>query len=230
MAEIELLKSLPKGKRNVKSREAAKTDEHIRISREYGEMYFDGPREYGYGGYHYDGRWQPVAKDIINHFGLKPGDRVLDIGCAKGFLVKDLCALGIDAYGLDISSYALMHCEPEVVGRLQLGSADYLPFPDDSFTAALSINTVHNLDRADCVKAIHEMQRVAPRHGYVQVDAYRTEREKEVFLDWVLTAKTHGTPEQWIQLLKEADYRGDYYWTILEVDPEWTTWDETKFR
>jgi hypothetical protein len=75
MSEIDLLKSLPKGKRNVKARETAKTEEHIRISREYGQMYFDGPREYGYGGYRYDGRWQPVAKDIVDHFGLKPGDR-----------------------------------------------------------------------------------------------------------------------------------------------------------
>ncbi len=86
MAEINLLHSLPKGKRNFAVRADAKTDEHIRISREYGEMYFDGPREYGYGGYRYDGRWQPVAKEIISHFGLKAGDRVLDVGCAKGFL------------------------------------------------------------------------------------------------------------------------------------------------
>ena len=100
MAEFDLLKSLPRGKRNVKARETAKTEEHIRISREYGEMYFDGPREYGYGGYRYDGRWQPVARDIVHHFGLKPGDRVLDVGCAKGFLLKDLLALGIDAYRL----------------------------------------------------------------------------------------------------------------------------------
>ena len=80
MAEVELLRSLPKGgKRNVKARASAKTDEHIAISREYGEMYFDGPREYGYGGYGYDGRWVPVAKDIVEHFDLKPGDRVLDV-------------------------------------------------------------------------------------------------------------------------------------------------------
>jgi len=82
MAEINLLRTLPKGKRNVKARETAKTEAHIRISREYGQMYFDGPRDYGYGGYHYDGRWIPVAKDIIDHFGLKTDDRVLDVGCA----------------------------------------------------------------------------------------------------------------------------------------------------
>src|SRR5579863_6221033 len=159
MAEVNLLDKLPKGKRNLNARATAKTDEHIRISREYGEQYFDGPREYGYGGYRYDGRWIPVARDMIAHFGLKPGDRVLDVGCAKGFLVKDLMIAcpGLEAFGIDVSRYALDHCEPEVVGRLHLGSADDLPFPDKSFQAVISLNTVHNLARPDCMRALREM-------------------------------------------------------------------------
>ncbi len=216
MAEIELLKALPKGKRNVKDRETAKTEEHIRISREYGEMYFDGPREYGYGGYRYDGRWQPVARDIVSHFSLKPGDRVLDIGCAKGFLVKDLLALGIDAYGVDISQYALMHCEPEVVGRLHLGSADKLPFPNGSFAAVLSINTIHNLPRDRCKIALQEIERLAPGKAFAQVDSYRTPAQKEIFESWVLTAEFYDYPDGWLSLFSEAGYTGDWYWTIIE--------------
>ena len=42
--EINLLSKLPRGKRNVNARAEAKTDEIIAISREYGELYFDGPR------------------------------------------------------------------------------------------------------------------------------------------------------------------------------------------
>ncbi|MBV9979729.1 MAG: methyltransferase, partial [Bradyrhizobium sp.] len=119
MAEINLLNKLPRGKRNVSARQHAKTDEHIRVSREYGQMYFDGPREYGYGGYRYDGRWVPVAQDMIAHFDLKAGDRVLDVGAAKGFLVKDFMKAlpGLEAFGLEISKYALMHCEVEAIGR-----------------------------------------------------------------------------------------------------------------
>ncbi len=216
MAEVELLRSLPKGKRNVKARETAKTEEHIRISREYGEEYYDGAREYGYGGYSYDGRWQPVAQDIVDHFGLKPGDKVLDVGCAKGFLVKDLLALGIDAYGIDVSKYALMNCEPEVVGRLQIGSADDLPFPDGSFDAVLNINSLHNLDREGCIKGAREMERLAPGKGFIQVDSYRTEEQKEIFESWVLTAKFYDYPDGWIEVFREAGYTGDYYWTIIQ--------------
>jgi ubiquinone/menaquinone biosynthesis C-methylase UbiE len=215
MTEIDLLRALPKRSRNVSARENAKTAEHIRISRKYGEMYFDGPREYGYGGYSYDGRWQPVAQDIIKHFKLKTGDKVLDVGCGKGFLVKDLLAFGIDAYGLDISSYALKHCEPETTGRLHLGSADRLPFPDKSFSAVLSINTIHNLSRKNCITAVGEIQRLAPGNGFIQVDSYHTPEQKEIFESWVLTAMYYDYPKGWIELFKEAGYTGNYWWTVI---------------
>lgn len=218
MAELDLLRSLPRPKRNVTARATAKTEEHVRISREYGREYFDGAREYGYGGYRYDGRWVPVAHDIVAHFGLKPGDRVLDVGCAKGFLVKDLLAacLGLEVYGIDVSRYALMQCEPETVGRLHLGSADDLPFPDGSFAAVLAINSLHNLPRARCLKALQEMQRLAPGRGFVQVDSYRTPAQKEIFESWVLTAEHHDFPAGWEALFAEAGYTGDYWWTIIE--------------
>jgi ubiquinone/menaquinone biosynthesis C-methylase UbiE len=215
MAEIDLLRSLPKGKRNITARETAKTDEHIRISREYGEMYFDGPREYGYGGYRYDGRWQPVARDIVEHFDLKLGDRLLDVGCAKGFLVKDLISIGIDAFGVDVSEYALLHAEPDVIGRLQIASAERLPFPDNSFKAVLAINSLHNLNREKCILALKEIERLAPGRGFVQVDSYLTSEQKEIFESWVLTARYYGYPHEWIQVFKEAGYTGDYYWTII---------------
>ena len=218
MGEVNLLSKLPKGRRNVSAREHAKTEEHIRISREYGEEYFDGSREYGYGGYRYDGRWVPVARDMVEHFDLGPGDRVLDVGAAKGFLVKDLVAVcpGLEAFGVDVSNYALLHCEPEIIGRLHRGSAVELPFPDDSFKAVVALNTVHNLDREQCRTALAENQRVSGGRAFVQVDSYRTPEQKAVFEDWVLTAKFHDYPEGWIALFEEAGYTGDYYWTIIE--------------
>jgi len=217
MAEINLLDKLPKAKRKVEARAHAKTEEHIRVSREYGEVYFDGPREYGYGGYRYDGRWVPVAEDIVKHFDLKPGDRVLDIGCAKGFLVKDLMIAcpGLEAFGIDISAYALKNCEDEVIERLQIGDAVDLPFPDGSFKAVVSLNTIHNLNRDDCRTALREIQRLSGGHAFVQVDSYRTPEAKEIFEDWVLTARFHDYPEGWIKLFEEAGYTGDYYWTLI---------------
>lgn len=216
MAEVDLLRSLPRAKRNLAARKSGKTPEIVALSRQFGRDYFDGPREVGYGGYRYDGRWVPVARDIITHYRLRPGDRVLDIGCAKGFLVKDLLAQGIEAFGIDVSEYALLACEAEVIGRLHLGSAEHLPFPDRSFEAVLAINTLHNLDRPRLIEALKEMQRVSRRAAFVQVDSYLTPEQKSVFEDWVLTARFHDYPEGWLRLFAEAGYTGDYYWTVIE--------------
>lgn len=218
MAQVDLLARLPRSKRDIKGRHTAKTAENVAIAKRYGEAYFDGPREVGYGGYRYDGRWIPIAEDVVKHFQLKPGDRVLDVGCGKGFLVKDLMKAcpGLEVFGLDISEYALMHCEPEIVGRLHLGSAVKLPYPDRSFSAVISINTIHNLQRPDVIRALREIERLAPGRGFVQVDAYHTPAQRELFMKWVLTAEYHDYPAGWLKVFAEAGYTGDWYWTVLE--------------
>ena len=216
--EVNLLARLPVSKKNIAERSRAKTPVMVAISREYGFDYFDGSRNCGYGGYSYDGRWLPVAQDIIHHFNLKSGDRVLDVGCAKGFLVKDLMKVcpGLEVFGIDISEYALKNCEREVVGRLHLGSADFLPFPDNSFDAVISINVIHNLDGKKLLTALQEIERLAPGKGFIQVDSYYTPEQKEKFEAWVLTAKFHDYPEGWFKVFNQAGYSGDYFWTITE--------------
>jgi SAM-dependent methyltransferase len=216
MAEVNLLRRYPTSKRDVSKRNRGKTDDVIRVARQYGFEYFDGTREFGYGGYRYDGRWLPIAEDIVAHWNLRPGMRILDVGCAKGFLVKDLMKIcpGLDAFGLDISTYAIMHCEPESIGRLHVGNATSLPFPNGSFDAVLSINTLHNLRRVECIGALKEIQRVARSdRSYVQVDSYRSPQERELFLEWALTPYTHEYPDGWRKIFAEAGFTGDYYWT-----------------
>lgn len=218
MAELDLLRALPRTKRNIQKRAQGKDPAVVAIAKQYGEMYWDGPREYGYGGYRYDGRWRAVARDVIAHFGLRPGMRVLDAGCGKGFLVKDLMleCPGLEAFGLDISHYALMHAEQGVIGRLHLGTAEKMPFPDGSFDCVLSLNTIHNFPRPRAVTAMREIQRLSGGRAFVQVDSYHTPQQKEIFESWVLTAEFHDYPAGWQKVFEDAGYTGDYFWTIIE--------------
>jgi len=217
--EFNLLGSQPKVVRDASARRETK-DANRAVALEFSQEYFDGEREQGYGGYHYDGRWVTVAERAIEHWNLSPGDRVLDIGCAKGFFVKDLreALSGLDVVGIDVSDYALANAHPDAKPFLRKASCDNLPFEDGEFAAAFAINTIHNLDRDGCLRALREIERVAPGRGFVQVDAYRTELERSVFLDWMLTAKTFDTPEGWEKSFTAAGYTGEYWWTILEVD------------
>lgn len=221
LTELNLLNSFPKVARDVKSR-AKNKNTNKELALKFSKEYFDGTREQGYGGYNYDKRWIPVAKKIIKLFKLKNNSNFLDIGCAKGFLLYDLYILNpnINLYGLDISEYAKENAPLEIRNKIQISNCIKLNYEDNFFDCVVSINTVHNLELDDCIKAIKEIQRVSNGNAFIQVDAYRNDAELRLFKDWMLTAKTYLKPEEWLEVFKKANYTGYYYWTILEFD-EW---------
>lgn len=215
MQKINLLRSLPKSQRNINLRKKKKSIDVINISRKFGKLYFDGDRKYGYGGYYDDGRWRKVALDIINYYSLSKKQKVLDIGCAKGFLVKELRSFDIDAYGVDISSYAINKSHESIRSKLFKANVLKMPFGDNFFDLVLCINTLHNLDENDCILGLKEINRVGKKKFFVQVDSYYNNNQKKIFEDWVLTAKTYGYPKFWKNIFKKAGYDHDYYWTIM---------------
>lgn len=217
MREVNLLDTYPRSKRPIAQREVSVPEQRA-IARQFGREYFDGDRTQGYGGYRYDGRWVSVAARMRDFYGLKPGDRVLDIGCAKGFLLHDLRQVvpGLHIAGLDVSRYAVENSLDGARPFLVQGTADALPFRSQSFDLVISINTIHNLDRERCKAALGEMERVSRGSKYVQVDSWLNEEQRQNFERWVLTALTYFEPDGWRQLFAEAEYRGDYYWTITE--------------
>lgn len=213
--EIDLLRNYPKTKRDLSHRQVNKSDEHRAIARQFGKEFFDGTRDTGYGGFHYNERfWAPVIPDLISHFGLTDQSSLLDVGCAKGFMLVDLMKQipGITVSGIDISDYAIENCHPDVKKCIAVGSCDDLPFEDDSYDVVISITTVHNLDYHGCIRALKEIERVSRDNAFITVDAYRNEQDRKRMEAWNLTAKTILHVEEWKELFDKAGYTGDYYW------------------
>lgn len=213
--EIDLMVNYPRTKRDVSGRGVSKTEADRKLARKFGQEFFDGSREHGYGGFNYLERfWSPVIPTFASHWDLKAKDSVLDVGCAKGFMLYDLQRLiaGVVVKGIDISEYAIANAKAEVKQFCEVGNATNLPYDDNSFDVVISVTTLHNLEGDDLIKALREIERVARRGSFITVDAYRNAEEKERMNAWNLTAKTVLHVDEWKNLFNEAGYSGDYYW------------------
>ena len=217
MAEIDLLDQYPRSKRPIEERGKLITEEHRSVARQFGQEFFDGDRLYGYGGYSYHPRfWQATVKRFRDHYQLADDASVLDVGCAKGFMLHDFKRLmpNLTVAGIDIAEYAIVRAMDPVRPFVRVGDATALPYDDNSFDLVISINTIHNLALDECQQALREIQRVSRSHAFLTVDAWRTEEERERLLQWNLTALTYMHVDDWQKLFAEVGYTGDYHWFI----------------
>jgi len=213
--EINLLKKYPRTFRDIKKRLEEKTENHRSIARKFGREFFDGDRKVGYGGFNYNPKyWTFVVKDICEYYGLEAGHKILDVGCAKGFMLYDFLNFNskLDVYGIDISNYAVTNAIQSLKGKLKVGNATKLPYKDNYFDLVISINTLHNLEGREIITAFKEIERVTKKNSYVVLDAYSNNQEKEELMNWNLTARTIKHVDDWRKFFKEINFNGDYYW------------------
>ena len=133
------------------------SDQRVKVSlrkrkelQKFNKEYFDGERKYGYGGYYYDKKFfRKVVKEIIKHYKLNNNSRILDIGCAKGFMLYEFkyflpkCKIT----GVDISKYAKKHSKKGIKKFIKIASCDKLPLKSNYYDFIISISTIHNLPK-----------------------------------------------------------------------------------
>ena len=189
------------------------------LAKKWGFDYWDGDRKICYGGYRYmEGRWEKVARAMVEKYGIKAGDKILDVGCGKGFLLFDFIKVvpGVEVCGIDVSEYAIENSKEEVKDRLQVANAIALPFPDYHFDFVFTLNTLHNLYNYDLDKSLREIERVGKKNKYICVESYRNEVEKANLLYWQVTCETFCTPEEWEWWFKQTGYTGDHSFIYFE--------------
>ncbi|GJL49440.1 class I SAM-dependent methyltransferase [Candidatus Nitrospira salsa] len=220
MGEINLLDRYPRSVRPIDERGSCITEDHRRVARRFGKEYFDGERLTGYGGYSYHPRfWRDTVKRFVEFYGLTEESKILDVGCAKGYMLYEFKQLlpGLSITGIDISEYSIAKSPEAIRPYLQIANAKELPFADDEFDLVISINTIHNLELDECKQALKEVKRVSKNHTFVTVDAWRNDMERERLLKWNLTALTYMHAADWELVLEETGYSGDYYWFIADT-------------
>lgn len=214
--EINLLKSLPKSQKPLTIRKQVTQKDRI-LSWRLSNEYFDGTREQGCGGYYDDNRWGPVAEDFIKHYNLQPDAKILDIGCAKGFLLKEFKRLlpAAETCGVDISDYAIENCSPSIIEHVYIANADNLPFKDNYFDLVISINSLHNImDLDQLSNSFSEINRVSKNssNAFVSLGAYENEDERMVLDNWAVVASAYMHVDNWKAFFNKVSYIGDYMW------------------
>jgi len=193
--------------------------EAMLVAKKYGADYWDGDRRYGYGGYKYlPGRWKPVAEKLIERYSLGKGNKILDVGCGKGFLLYEMQLLQpeLQIYGIDASEYGLKNMHPELRGDFRLGKAqEPLPFSDNEFDLVISLATFHNLHVYELEIAVQEVERVG-KQGYIMVESFRNELEMFNLECWALTAESIMDVDEWKWLYNKFGYTGDYEFIFFE--------------
>lgn len=197
---------VPEGFRTIHNRISA-----FKLDREY----YDGNRENGYGGYHYDGRWKNIISTILNRYGLSSSSCVLDVGCKKGFFLHDLKETlpGITVRGVENHLYPLENCMDSVKADVQFAPYQSLPFLDHSFDFVMAFASIYMLNLGDVMAALLEIERVGKGKSYITVGAYRTAEERELFYDWTVLGTTVLHVDEWLEVFKHCGYTGDYYFT-----------------
>ncbi len=190
----------------------------MKIAKQYGKDYWEGDRRYGYGGYRYDGRWETVARQLIDLYNLKNDAKILDVGCGKGFLLYELKKLlpGAKVVGFDISQYAIDSAKAEIRSSLLIHKAqDKYPFKDKEFDLVISLTTLYNLPIRELKPALKEVERVG-KHKYITLESYRNEAELFNLQCWALTCETFLSASDWVWLFNEVGYTGDYEFIYFE--------------
>jgi protein-L-isoaspartate(D-aspartate) O-methyltransferase len=155
---------------------------------------------------------------MATHYQLTAGDRILDIGCGKAFLLYEFTQIlpGVEVCGIDISQYAIENAKSEVRPFLHAASATDLPFEEGSFDLVVSINTIHNLYCNDLDLSFREIERVGKKKKYIVVESYRNEAEKANLLYWQLTCESFYTPQEWAWWFRHCGYIGDHSFIYFE--------------
>jgi len=105
----------------------------------------------------------PIHKQIVDLIVSRKPKSVLDVGCAWGFIPLHLRERGIDAWGIDISEYAISHAPEAIKPYLKVASATEIPFPDKHFDLIYCASVLEHIPEELTDKVIAEFKRVANR-------------------------------------------------------------------
>ncbi len=114
---------------------------------------------------------------IVEHAGIRPDDRVLDVGCGPGAALEHASRLATEGSvtGVDPTErFARLAAARVPSARVEVAGAEALPFEDDSFTVVWSIAAFHHWP--DQEAGLSEAKRVLHPGGVLHIAERATDK------------------------------------------------------
>jgi len=104
---------------------------------------------------------------FVEHAGLRPGRRALEIGCGTGLFLERVARSGAEIHGMDLSAELLATARARSGAfanvSLHMGDAHRMPHPDACFDAVYGSSVLHHLDLAPVLREAHRVLRPGGR-------------------------------------------------------------------
>jgi ubiquinone/menaquinone biosynthesis C-methylase UbiE len=168
--------------------------------------------------------FKPIAHSFNKN--LKPS-RILDIGCAKGFLVSLFHSFGVESYGVDISSYAVSRAPEEIKKNLFVLDVEKgnLPFPDNYFDLLTMIDILEHLHFSSINHILKEIKRVLKQNGYICLTLPTPQEEKKDITHINLRPKSF-----WIDFFQERGFIiASNQKELLKKESQKYIWDNKRY-
>ncbi len=220
MREFNLLGEYPRPEKPRYVGSDLRTINHRIVATYRDKDFFDGNRNYGYGGFKYDGRWKSVAEKICNEYKLNNSLSFLQIGCEKGFLLKDLKdkykKMRID--GIETSNYAITNSIPDAKENIKYcNNYTDLEYGDSEFDFIFALGVVYTHNLTNAIKCLREIQRVGKGKSFITLASYENRDDYWLFKQWSLLGTTILRKDEWRKVLSHVNYSGDYSFTNAEL-------------
>jgi SAM-dependent methyltransferase len=186
--------------------------ESIKQFAAFGHEYFDSGKIYAH--YDYDAaKTKQLYDDVVRYVG-SDHTSVLDVGCAKGSLVKYLNERGLPARGIDISEYAVEH---KFHANISCGDIFSFKFVDKEFDLAISNGVVYLIPEVtDRYKTLCEINRISKK-AYIALNTFfdYSRIGYQSMIQWEPFIANPTGANQWIEWMNELNMDGICIFNIL---------------
>jgi len=185
---------------------------------EYNEDYFEHGEEKGISGYtnysYMPTRSYEEASMLKERW--KEG-RILDYGCAKGYLVHALNQLGFEAYGYDLSTYAIDNCHPQVKELI------YNVLDDSKYEYVICKDVMEHIPEDKIVNTLKEIKHVMGEEALFVIPLGDDNKFRIREYEYDITHVTKKDEDWWVDKFKEAGFIiNNFKYVYGDIKKKWT--------